>query len=419
MRLLFRLFILLILLTPIAVAALVYYGLGSEPLVAEQPTLSHQDIARARQILKDNDPRKQRTGVENTVHLSEKDLNLAGNYLINSYIRGGIHITLKPYRVTIDASARLPVKKIGPYLNIHAVLQETGTVPEVKALSVGRVTVPGWLADIVARHLVSSVYQVDIYQLANQIIKDISVGDNQVAITYAWEPDTIRQVKQSLLSDADRMRLLSYQQKLVDISRRPDMDRRVSLSVFLQPMFQHALERSREGDPVAENRAAIIVLGAYVSGNSIAAMIPDVAIESPTNHQLTLDGRKDFAKHFMISAALAAASDNAIANAVGLYKEIEDAAGSSGFSFTDLAADQAGTRFGELATSSSAVAKVFQRTLSKNADESIYIPSVKDLPENLSASEFKRRYDRIGSPEYKQIQEEINKRIAACPLYRK
>jgi hypothetical protein len=42
---------------------------------------------------------------------------------------------------------------------------------------------------------------------------------------------------------------------------------------------------------------------------------------------------------------------------------------------------------------------------------------VRDLPENLSASRFKRRYGEIGSPPYNEIADEIERRLATCLLY--
>jgi uncharacterized protein YfiM (DUF2279 family) len=59
-------------------------------------------------------------------------------------------------------------------------------------------------------------------------------------------------------------------------------------------------------------------------------------------------GRYDSAQHFVISAALAAWAGEPAANAIGVYKEIDDSRRGSGFSFADLAADRAGTRFGEV-----------------------------------------------------------------------
>ena len=65
---------------------------------------------------------------------------------------------------------------------------------------------------------------------------------------------------------------------------------------------------------------------------------------------VTLQQRWDYPLHFLISALVAAEAGTPLADAVGLWKELTDARrGGSGFSFEDLAADRAGTRFGELA----------------------------------------------------------------------
>ena len=76
---------------------------------------------------------------------------------------------------------------------------------------------------------------------------------------------------------------------------------------------------------------------------------------------LTMAGRGDLAQHFTVSAAVSAAAGAALADFIGLYKEIDDARRGSGFSFADLAADRAGTRLGQLATATEESARRLQR----------------------------------------------------------
>ena len=57
--------------------------------------------------------------------------------------------------------------------------------------------------------------------------------------------------------------------------------------------------------------------------------------ERPAQSVDKFAGRKDFAQHFLASAALAARGDSTLSNAVGLFKEISDTDRGSGFSFTD------------------------------------------------------------------------------------
>ena len=51
---------------------------------------------------------------------------------------------------------------------------------------------------------------------------------------------------------------------------------------------------------------------------------------------MLLNRRDDFPKHFIISAALAAHAGTPLSDAVGVYKEIADSRGGSGFSFGTL-----------------------------------------------------------------------------------
>ena len=107
-----------------------------------------------------------------------------------------------------------------------------------------------------------------------------------------------------------------------------------------------------------------------------------------------------------------------MADAIGLYKEVDDSRGGSGFSFNDIAADRACTRFGELAAGSPESALKLQRRVGEGVRESDLMPAVKDLPEFMSEAEFKSRFGGIGAPQYKRMMEDIERRIAALALYR-
>jgi hypothetical protein len=135
-------------------------------------------------------------------------------------------------------------------------------------------------------------------------------------------------------------------------------------------------------------------------------------------HLVTLQGRTDFPQHFTISAALAATAGSPLSNVVGLYKELEDARGGSGFSFNDIAADRAGTRFGELAVAGPAAFERIARVLAGGLRESDLIPDVRDLPEFMPESVFQRRFGGVGAPRYEAMMARIEGRVAALPLYR-
>jgi hypothetical protein len=106
-----------------------------------------------------------------------------------------------------------------------------------------------------------------------------------------------------------------------------------------------------------------------------------------------------------------------LSDAIGLYREVDDSRGGSGFSFNDIAADRAGTRFGELATGSAAGARQLQQRIAAGIKESALMPAVADLPEFMPEAEFKRRFGGIGAPAYQRMMADIERRVAACPLY--
>ncbi len=193
----------------------------------------------------------------------------------------------------------------------------------------------------------------------------------------------------------------------------------MSITSLLKPLFQLAADRSARSDPAAENRAALVVLALYVNGYGLSGIVPESsAWARPTPRKITLSERYDLAQHFSISAALAAAAGTPLANAIGLYKELKDAQGGSGFSFTDLAADRAGTLLGEHAVASGSSARLMQRHLADGPVEADFMPPARDLPEGLSKAEFKRRFGGADSASYRELAQQIERRLQGLALYR-
>jgi len=171
--------------------------------------------------------------------------------------------------------------------------------------------------------------------------------------------------------------------------------------------------------PVFEKDAALLVLEANVNGRDLGTLVPE-AREWPAPRRLspTLQGRRDFAQHFMTSALVAALAGTALSDAIGIYKEVDDARGGSGFSFTDLAADRAGTRFGARSVRSAADARAIQDAARDGLADAGLMPPVRDLPEHMAEAEFRRRFGGLDDPRYLRIAEEIERRLDTLTLYR-
>jgi hypothetical protein len=163
-------------------------------------------------------------------------------------------------------------------------------------------------------------------------------------------------------------------------------------------------------------RAQLLVSAAWLAGKKLTALMPEAA-DWPALPRVrpTLHGRHDWAQHFMVSAALAAWAGEPLADAIGLYKELADARGGSGFSFGDLTADRAGTRLGEMAAVDP---ERLAGLLARNPTDADLMPAAADLPENLSQREFQRRFGGVDAAAYREMVERIEARIEALPAYR-
>ena len=133
---------------------------------------------------------------------------------------------------------------------------------------------------------------------------------------------------------------------------------------------------------------------------------------------MTLSDRDDFPKHFLISAAIAAEAGSPLADVIGVYKEVDDSRGGSGFSFNDIGADRAGTRFGEIAAESPDRGRKFRPGDCRRGSGKRFHARRLDLPEFMAEAEFKRRFGGIGGAGYNKMMATIEARVASRPLLR-
>ncbi len=419
MRFSLKLFaIVLVLLTlglAVALVGAAFLAVDRQPLLTRTAEIRPENIARAKRIVERNDPRRMRPGVLRSIVIGNEDLDLAVNYLANRYA-GSASVVLQEGGASVRATLTLPANPLGGFLNIDAALVETAGLPRVESLRLGRLPVPGFVANYLMRRALENAQAETAAGAAADAIKRVSMRGGALLVEYEWSdrlPEAIRGV---LVSSEDEVRLKAYQTRIAQMAAAGGKGG-LPMDEVLRALLRLAAERG--GDAAAENRAAIIALAFFVNGKGLGAVIP-AAREwpRPAARHVTLAGRHDFAQHYSISAAIAARAGSPLADAVGLYKEVDDSQGGSGFSFNDIAADRAGVRFGELATMSPAGAQKVQREAAGRFGASEMFPEVKDLPEFMQEAEFKRRYGGIGGAEYRKMMAEIERRIAALPVFR-
>jgi hypothetical protein len=177
----------------------------------------------------------------------------------------------------------------------------------------------------------------------------VAFETDRLRLRYEWQDRVAEVFRAQIIPPEQKARIREFHTQLVAITARAP--RVASLPALAGPLFAYAAASAGERDPVADNRAALLVLARYVKGSSLELLLPEASQwPKPTPLSVRLHGRHDLAQHFLISALLTATGSNAIANSVGVAKELDDARHGSGFSFVDLLADEAGNRFGERAT---------------------------------------------------------------------
>jgi hypothetical protein len=253
--------------------------------------------------------------------------------------------------------------------------------------------------------------------LAVEWIERVTLANSRMQVSYRIDPDTVARLRAALVAPVDQQRLRAYTERLAILTRGVQ-SHESSVAALLPAMFALAAERSAAGgDAVAENRAALLILTFFANDRPLGQMVP-AAYHWPRPQPLavTLMKRQDFALHFLISAVIAAEAGTPLADAVGLWKELADARrGGSGFSFNDLAADRAGTRFGELAVRDPAR---LQERIAAGVTDADLLPEVSDLQEHLPEREFVARYGGVGGAAYNRLLADIDARIDALPMFR-
>ena len=406
----------LLLIIPLSLVLALYLAVDEGMKINRVAEITPANIERAREILRQNDPRKLKSGQQQTIAITQEDLDLTLNYLVNRFADGGALVALNDATLAIDASMRLPANPIGKCLNIEIEAREDHSGLSIERLRIGSLPVPAWMANWLIARGVTRLQQSAEYSVSARVIKRVNVHSGMIEVTYEWQEELPDKLRRVLIAPEEQERLHIYHARLVETCRSIKGGS-ADLSTILLPLFSLSRQRSTNNDAAAENRSAILVLATYVAGRGFHRIVPaSQDWPQPMRHTITLDDREDLAKHFMVSAAIASQAGRPLSDAIGLHKELSDARVGSGFSFNDLCADRAGTRFGERATGSASGARELQLQLFDGGVA--LIPSTRDLPEFMTKEEFSRRFGGIGDERYEKVMNDIERRLTVLPLYR-
>ncbi|HEY0957559.1 MAG TPA: hypothetical protein VGE36_22600 [Roseateles sp.] len=394
------------------------------PRWPEPTAVSAADVARARDFLRRNDPRRPAPGPFRTLIASEREANLLLDQLARRLAPGmpgaSAQLTLGSGSARLQASLPVPHSPVTAWLNVDATLSETPGLPAIDALQVGRLPVPAWMAARLLPGLAERLHATPEGALALDMVRRVRLMPARLEVIYEWSDDGQQRLLGTLLPPAEQARLTAYAQALsgaLQAHASAGGGASLPLERLLPPLFTLASQRSvGGGDAIAENRAALLTLALQAIGRRMSDLVPTIqAAPQPQHVPLTLVGREDFAQHFLVSAAVALEGGGPLADAIGVYKEVADLRHGSGFSFNDIAADRAGSRLGLLARRDP---HALQQRLARGVRESELMPDVADLPEFLGRQEFLATYGGLDGPAYRRMLADIDRRLDALPLLR-
>jgi len=400
----------------------VVFGIESTPMFARDHSLTPTDVARINNVVGQARGHQKHSVAIRHLEITERDLNLLALYGLSRQDKLQIQVDLKKDVADIRAIYRLPKTIFGQYLNLHVSLDQEQGRFFVNNILLGQLSLPGWVVNPMLHFTHERFLEhSEDYRSVLNAIQAVKLEDDKLDITYEWRKELIAKLRvkgsRMILSPTQRELLVTYHNRLAEITYLLKRQR-VALSQLLRPLFRFAQQRTLAGnDPVAENRALLLVAGMYVMRVNLSKIVGNtLSITRPRRMHLHLLGRPDLMQHFVISAALTAAAGGGIASALGLFKELDDSIGGTGFSFADLLADKAGVRLAEIAIKSSEHAALLQSRMAALHRDTEFMPPYDHLPEGIAALEFKRRYQHLDSKEYKVVDDEIERRIAAAPV---
>ena len=405
-----------------SVALIAVEGIESTPLVEPAKRLSHQDIGRIKQLFRRHDPRHVKGQEIRTLSLTERDLNLLLEYAFPRSIDTSSLVDLRPDGMKVSLTVKIPETPLGKYLNITADLSGADEKIHLERFTLGRLVLPGWLLEPVFLQVHRMLLaHLDEYRTATETVSILHFHDDRLEVVYRLYPELVERLQQRgknyLFTEADIHRMLAYDKELERITGQ-FATQRVSLAEVFPPLFMLAAERTaKSGEPQEENRALLLTLSIYALGRNMSQFI-DAPTEPHTRWlNSSVLGRHDLVQHYLVSAALTLSAGSGLAGAMGVFKEIDDSRGGSGFSFADLLADRAGIRLAEMATGTDVQARLLQQRMSGPLSESDFMPDIDDLPEGIMELEFKQRYRDLDSKSYMIVEDEIERRLSGCTLY--
>ncbi len=399
------------------------------PGVPSNAVLDQGQVNEVQQLLIDHDPRRLLASEFQEVRLTEPELNALTTYIkSNNPVFDAVNtrIGLDEDAVSVGLSIPLDLMGLQRYFNLTLGFTHINGKLVLKQLDAGALGLPAVILSPLGKVIASRLAEDPNYQLVSTFMNSLHFQDinaRRMVIVLDWQGDNRQlledQARRAFVSAREAQRLVFYQEKLVDtIAALPESAGTIGLNDLFRPIFLFANINSVAGaDPVAENRAAFIVLSTYLADFNLEQLVGtdlDIPVSRPL--KVVIERREDLARHVSGSAAISASAGASMAELLSVYKEVHDSRYRTGFSFTDIAANQAGSLLGMLATRSTEDALLFQQIMMDSESPGDYLPQLGTY-DGMTEAEFIEQYGSRESEAYRMRLKNISDSIAARPFY--
>lgn len=342
---------------------------------------------------------------------------------------------IEPGVAVLDLSLGAPRMPPGLWLNLHLAVDASERGLEVSSARIGRLPLPPSVVIPLVRIAADRALGDRLGTLAVRAVSAVRIDPPQLEVallldrpTRAALFDALRDRARALAGGTNRDRVLAHLEWLHAGPRAGYLPKAGSVLPFVRGALARAEEASGapRGAPDADRReiqAALFALALYCGDDRFEVVagvgLPERMLwgRNRCNDAMTLGGRDDLKRHFLLSAGLEAASaGGAAVLGLGELKELLDSNdGGSGFSFDDMAANAAGARFARALLA--APRSDWPAMLAALEREAAILPALDGLPRGLGETEFRARYGNVDAPEYQALLAEIDRRVAALPFF--
>lgn len=393
--------------------------LATTALVSPSLSLNHRQLTAVSQLIQQH----RNNLANNRLQLSEAELNQLLDYGSQKFslpIATQTTLGQQQLQLTISLDTGLPLRR---YLNIQLAADIEEKTPIITSGQIGALPLNqqqlNLLIDTLWPYLEKHPQYPPSYRVW-QSIKAIYIQRKTLTIDFIIDRALQAEIQQQQLEfivGKSALERLPFYQNAIEQQFASDLGKRIKLYRVMRQLF--ALSESQQtemADPIADNKAIILALLLHtIAPQDFALLALNDNIKLPAKPLLfTIERKEDLAQHFLSTATLTLFANSELADAVGLYKELQDQQSYSGFSVRDLIANRAGSMLASELLSTPSRAKALQAKLAKIDNERAFFPASSSINNELEAL---LGSDRSGEDLFSEIDRRIDQHIRSAPIY--